>query len=182
MCSIYEFTCHRGQECKANPVLNTFLPCLQVGSTWQILLQPSHALVNRTAQPLQLCIVNSPLLPAASVNDAIKIEPQQVGQLHNCRSNLKLLCMLVMLLGCTDTGQTHWTWHSPMLNILKHMAELQEEETRLAHAVMVSYAVSGSKSAPTNAQTSIRVWLGRGNGWSLPVPLARLTPEVWHCR
>ncbi|BDA43314.1 probable vacuolar protein sorting-associated protein 13B [Coccomyxa sp. Obi] len=102
----------------------------QVGSTWQILLKPSHVLVNKTAVPLQLCILNSPLLPAASVNDVIELEPQR------------------------------------------------EQQTGLTHAVMVSYAVSGSKSVPSGAQTSLRVWLGRGNGWSLSVPLARLTSEV----
>ncbi|CAL8468704.1 g8244 [Coccomyxa elongata] len=102
----------------------------QVGSSWQILLQPSHVLINKTAVPLQLCFFNSPLLLAASVNNTIELEPQQ------------------------------------------------EQQTGLAHAVMVSYAVPGSKSVPSDAQTSLRVWLGRGNGWSLSVPLAHLTSEV----
>lgn len=61
---------------------------------------------------------------------------------------------------------------------LKEMSQLQEQQTGLAHAVMVSYAVSGSKSVSSDAQTSLRVWLGRGTGWSLCVPLARLTSEV----
>ncbi len=45
---------------------------------------------------------------------------------------------------------------------------------------MISYAIPGSESLPSDAQTRLRVWLGRGNGWSLSVPLARLTSEVLH--
>lgn len=48
----------------------------------------------------------------------------------------------------------------------------------MEHLVMVSYASSEDNKRSANSQTSLKVWLGRGNGWSLALPLAHLSPEV----
>lgn len=53
----------------------------QVDGTWHIVLQPSHALVNKTATPLQLRLVSSPMLQASPASDPIELKPGQVQAL-----------------------------------------------------------------------------------------------------
>lgn len=53
----------------------------QVDGTWRIVLQPSHALVNKTATPIQLRLVGSPMLQAFPASDPIELKPGQVRAL-----------------------------------------------------------------------------------------------------
>jgi len=55
---------------------------------------------------------------------------------------------------------------------------LRQELSGMEHLVMVSYASSEDNRRSANSQTSLKVWLGKGNGWSIALPLAHLGPEV----
>lgn len=55
----------------------------------------------------------------------------------------------------------------------------QDEHSSVIQPLMVSYTISGSSAVPSSDQTALEIWLGRGYGWSLEIPLGHITPQVF---
>ena len=63
-------------------------------------------------------------------------------------------------------------------SIMFSFLQVQTGTTAAGSELMVMYRVDNKAHKPFTSVTSVRIWLGSGNGWSLPLPIAQLAHKV----